>query len=164
MATMMVSRMPCSIPGFPKYSIYPDGTIIGPHGVLAPFPDSYGYPCVNLYNPKIKQFRVHQLVASQYVEPFEGETVNHKDGIKINNSHSNLEWMTFRENCEHATAMGLKDKGVNRYNAKLTDAKVLEIRASSDTISELSRQHGVSRRVVRGVRLGTMWRHVSPSI
>jgi hypothetical protein len=51
-----------------------------------------------------KCLSVHRLVATKYVK---GETkrrceVNHIDGDKHNNCHSNLEWCTHKENMDHA--------------------------------------------------------------
>lgn len=45
---------------------------------------------------------IHQLVAFFFVEGFEeGKEVNHKDGNIRNNSFTNLEWISHKENCNH---------------------------------------------------------------
>jgi hypothetical protein len=54
---------------------------------------------------------VHRLVAEKYIpNPQNKKTVNHKDGNRSNNHVDNLEWVTRRENCEHARLNGLSEK------------------------------------------------------
>ena len=58
---------------------------------------------------------VHRLVASVFVDKprVPGKTrlvVNHIDGVKTNNDYRNLEWITYKENAEHAGVLGLTDK------------------------------------------------------
>lgn len=52
---------------------------------------------------------VHRLVASAFLERPEGKVeVNHKDGNRLNNHVSNLEWVTHRENMTHSINSGLR--------------------------------------------------------
>jgi hypothetical protein len=54
---------------------------------------------------------LHRLVASQFCCKSEGcDFVNHKDGNKMNNRPSNLEWVTAGDNVRHALASGLMQK------------------------------------------------------
>lgn len=57
-----------------------------------------GYKEVRLYNPNTKSYKVitiHRLVALHFVSGYaENLEVNHKDGNKLNNDYSNLEWVT----------------------------------------------------------------------
>lgn len=59
--------------------------------------------------------RVSRLVAQYYVEnpkPLEYDIVNHKDGDKLNNCYTNLEWCNISINTQHAYDNGLvNDKG-----------------------------------------------------
>lgn len=59
-----------------------------------------GYPQVVLHkNGKSKTFRVHRLVAKQFIQnPLNLPTVNHKDENKLNNHVDNLEWCTVEYN------------------------------------------------------------------
>lgn len=68
-----------------------------------------GYARVALRkNGYSKSYYVHRLVALTFVpNPHNKPCVNHKDGNKLNNHYSNLEWCTNEENNAHAKAMGL---------------------------------------------------------
>lgn len=71
--------------------------------------------CRNLYlkatlckNGEYKQFQVHRLVAEAFIPNPDGKpVVNHIDGDRCNNQASNLEWVTYRENTQHAIRTGL---------------------------------------------------------
>lgn len=50
---------------------------------------------------------LHRLVAKAFCSHRDGcDHVNHKDCDKNNNTASNLEWVTFQENIDHAVANG----------------------------------------------------------
>ena len=68
------------------------------------------YLAVDLYNNGQRSTRgVHILVAEAFIPNPEGKPeVNHKDGNKYNNCVDNLEWVTHKENCEHAWRTGLQ--------------------------------------------------------
>ena len=67
------------------------------------------YDQVDLYKDgKRTSKAVHILVAEAFVpNPDNKPEVNHKDGNKHNNHADNLEWVTHKENCEHAWVNGL---------------------------------------------------------
>lgn len=67
--------------------------------------DRTGYLRVNLIDEvgNTKSYGVHRLVCLNFLtNPEEKRTVNHKDGNKLNNQLSNLEWMTHGENHKHS--------------------------------------------------------------
>ena len=91
-----------------------------------------GYSKVALrQNEKSKEYRMHRLVATHFIEnPHGYETVNHKDGNKLNNKCENLEWMNRSQQLKHAYDLGLKKpaKGELNSNAVLTNSQALKIR------------------------------------
>jgi len=66
-----------------------------------------GYVSVGLSNGGKKDFYVHVLVASLFLDPISGkEYINHKDRNKANNKVENLEWVSATENNLHALETG----------------------------------------------------------
>lgn len=62
---------------------------------------------------KNRSFYLHRLIALAFLDAVEGKTdVNHKDGNKLNNHVSNLEWCTPQENNEHGFQTGLLKRGI----------------------------------------------------
>jgi hypothetical protein len=109
-----------------------------------------------------KTVPVHRLVATAFhgSQP-KGCEVNHIDGIKANNSATNLEWVTRQQNRTHAIQNGLAVfvSGSKSGTAKLSEADVAQIRRLYSTGKyrqvDLAKQFGVIQitisRVVRGV-------------
>lgn len=57
---------------------------------------------------KSLNLKVHRMVAETFIKnPNNLQTVNHKDGNKLNNTVSNLEWMSSSDNLRHAHRNGL---------------------------------------------------------
>jgi len=74
---------------------------------------STGYLSVSLsVDNKRKGVDVHLLVMAAFVGPCpEGHNVNHKDNVKTNSRLSNLEYLTFSQNTQHALALGAMATG-----------------------------------------------------
>ena len=71
--------------------------------------DARGYLAVDLYQGGNRETKkVHRLVAEAFIpNPEDKSQINHIDGNKMNNSVSNLEWVTPKENAEHACKNGI---------------------------------------------------------
>jgi hypothetical protein len=71
--------------------------------------DDKGYYTVRLYKGNTwKTHKIHRLVAEAFISnPDSKPCVNHKDGNKLNNYCTNLEWTTIKENVNHAWDTGL---------------------------------------------------------
>jgi hypothetical protein len=79
--------------------------------ILKQNPVGSGYLTVTLsLESKVKRFYVHQLVAKSFLDKPDGYVVNHKDGVKVNNQLSNLEWTTQSKNISHSYDIGLRDR------------------------------------------------------
>ena len=114
-----------------------------------------GYLQVRFHNSDGgKTFLVHRIVAKSFLpNPSHLSIVNHKNGIKSDNALSNLEWVTYSQNLNHALQNGL-----NAKTKILSDSVREEIRNvySSSKISQakLADKYGVSQntisKIVRG--------------
>lgn len=78
--------------------------------ILKPGFTKKNYSYVILYKSNIATSkRIHRLVAENFISnPYNKPQVNHKDGNKLNNCVSNLEWVTNSENQQHAFANRLQ--------------------------------------------------------
>lgn len=129
--------------------------------IRTPVKHKLGYMCLNLSKEsEIKGHLIHRLVATHFLPNPNGyPEVNHIDGDKTNNIHTNLEWCTRKENINHAIDTGLtKQNGVDSHWSKLTNDEVFAIRImykkdERATYENLAEQFGVGAstigRVVR---------------
>lgn len=94
---------------------------------------AFGYVDIGLRLPSLngkarfKNVKLHRVVADLFCpKPESKETlfVNHKDGNKTNNHASNLEWVTARENIQHAVNSGLiKARWITSRNVLTNEIK-----------------------------------------
>ena len=122
------------IKDYPNYMINRDGKIysLNRNIFLKYTEDKDGYYKVKLCNNgEIKTVMVHRIVAIQFIENKDSKKnlINHKDGNKKNNNVENLEWVTSKENTQHAINTNLyKPYNEGNNNAKLSNEDVIKIR------------------------------------
>lgn len=130
---------------------------------------------------KSHSIKLANLVAYAFIGPRPSPemTINHIDGIKINNTPSNLEYCTRAENLKHAARLGLRPKGDQHGShthpesrprgskswwAKLTEAQVVEARRrykeGGVTYKQLGEEHGVTETAMGNAISKRTWRHV----
>lgn len=93
---------------------------------LKPWTDAGGYLKVSLYkqghetNPSL-----HRLIGLTFIEnPENKPQINHINGIKTDCRVVNLEWVTGRENLQHAAKMGFYRRNVLTYEERLLVCKM----------------------------------------
>ena len=119
-----------------------------------------------------KYVPVAHLVATAFLGPRpDGHEVNHKDGNKQNNSVTNLEWVTHKENVQHALQLGLRNpadwSGEKHGMAKLTEDAVRAILATprgetgrANGTNALATKYGVCTDTIRLIRRRAIWKHI----
>ena len=94
------------IEGFEDYTIDKKGNIYSKRKrkYLKQTINKFGYCKVTLQKDKYKKvFSVHRLVAQAFIpNPKNKPQVNHIDSNRQNNNVKNLEWVTAKENIQHA--------------------------------------------------------------
>lgn len=108
------------IPGFPMFVINKQGSIKSrkTNRILKQRLSAYGYPESTIYDNDKDKWRgicIHILLARAFIpnnDPSNKCFVNHIDGNKLNNSLSNLEWVSSKENNLHAVNNGLRNDNI----------------------------------------------------
>lgn len=112
--------------------------------ILTPVKNQDGYLKVLLSkNGKRKSVSIHRLVANAFIKNNLNKlTVNHKDGNKLNNKISNLEWATHKEQTNHAYKNNLikhYKRKINQYDLEGNFIKSYNSIAEAQKINNISR-------------------------
>lgn len=113
-----------------------------------------------------KNERLHRVVCITYHKnPDNKPEVNHLDGDKGNNHKDNLEWVTSKENKDHAWSLGLyKDVCENHHSAVYTDeqihkaCKMMEDGYRNKDVAEILH---IDKDAVSHIRRGSLWKDIS---
>jgi len=118
------------------------------------------------YNNKSYNKWIHRLVAEAFIDnPYDKEEVNHKNGIKTDNYIWNLEWVTHKENVEHAEENNLTyhPKGENNHS-KIKEKEVIKI--SNMILKDYSpkiicKKCKISKQIFQSILHKRKWKHVT---
>lgn len=108
---------------------------------------STGYLMINF---KRKYFKVHRLVAEAFIPKIKGKNiVNHKDCNPINNKASNLEWVTQKENVQHA----INNNRMPNYTqlSQESEKEIISLYMNKHTLLEVAKHMGVKPNIVKRV-------------
>ena len=125
-----------------------------------------GYLHVSLrVNKKPHTKTVHRIVAETYIpNPLGLSDVDHIDGIKTNNSVTNLRWLSHGDNIRHCYALENRSaRGENNARALVTEQVVHEIcrlLQRGIACAEI-RDMGYPYVITRSIRSKKNWRHIS---
>ncbi len=166
----------------PDYSVSRNGGLRrGERLIAGSVSKSTGYRRTVLFlHGKRKEVLFHRLVAYAFIGTCPPTyEVNHKDGCKLNNDVSNLEYVTKSDNLRHAWANGLAPIGARhgRYTkpersargervntAVLTENDVRRIRrmrGDGMTFKQIADAFKISKSQAFNVGSGAQWRHVA---
>lgn len=152
------------------YQVSNFGKVINKHGkVLSTNISIHGYVNTSIVDYDGKDIRgMHRIVAIVFIpndDPIHKIEVNHIDGNKENNRVDNLEWVTKKENQEHASSTLGKRVGTDCYKHKLTEEEVLEIynicKEGKLTYKEIGKNYNVSAYTISHIAQGISWKNLN---
>jgi hypothetical protein len=134
---------------------------------LKVYSNSLGYLQIELwYKDKRKKYYLHRLVSLAFIPNHENKSdVNHRDGCKLHNEVTNLEWTTRKENIHHAVKAGLKKGliGSNNIKVVLSEEQVKEIKTlhrNGYKQNQLAEMFSVCKQTISKIVNGKSWSHV----
>lgn len=127
---------------------------------------SHGYFGLRLSKNSItEQKYIHRLIAEHFIpNPKKLDCINHKDGNKLNNSISNLEWCTKKYNNQHAYRTGLNTNQGETHNAgklKKIDVRIIrEALSLNHKASNIARYFKVRPNNISNIKYFKIWKIV----
>lgn len=127
--------------------------------------DDNGYLCAmyGMGKGKKKRMRQHRVLMETFVpNPQNKPFINHIDSNTKNNSISNLEWCTAKENVVHSLRAGRTKSGLAKLSQEDADyiRKVYKKQDKDFGVRALARKFNVSDWCIRSVINYKSWKHV----
>lgn len=124
----------------------------------------YGYWQVSLWDGKSHHvYRLHRMVAEHFIPNLDNKrAVNHISGNKDDNSVSNLEWCTDKENSQHMVRLGLNTppRGEKCGMSKIKEKDVYDIRklhALGVPQKDMVKKFGIHNSTISLILSGQRW-------
>lgn len=157
------------IPGFKDYLASTKGQIgsikNGHFKVISQRSHNKGYNRVDLwYENQSKYYLVHKLVTlAFYGKRPKNKEVNHINTNKKDNRLENLEYVTKKENMQHAFRNGLYDKNIGEESnlAKLSNKNVKRIKQlllENNSPKKISKMYNVHYATIGAIKAGRIWK------
>lgn len=129
-------------------------------GFLIPRKHTGGYYQILLSKNGVYSYKyIHRIVGEHFIpNPNNYRYINHKNGIKTDNSVSNLEWCSFSENIQHAYNTGLCSR--EKQSLKLSKEQVFEIRKlllQNISQEKIAKKYNVSQSTIWRIKHGKRW-------
>lgn len=123
---------------------------------------------ISIIKKKLYRKAIHRLVAEYFIpNPENKPEVNHKNGKKYDNKVSNLEWVTPKENTNHAFETSLRKVhcGEGSTDSKITTKQAMKIcqllEKNEKGTREIAEEIGVSFAIVSNIKHKKAWVEVS---
>lgn len=158
--------------GFPRYLVSDCGKVWDTKKLrfitITPR-DKKGYRCCWLRDEtnvgKVESY--HRILAKAFIDNPRGKAeVNHIDGNKSNNQLNNLEWVTRKENADHAwenNLIKIKCVGVKSNFSKFSEETIKGILSYKGTgllQKDVAKKFNCSRQYVSRLWRGERWTHL----
>ena len=156
-----------------KYSISNTGEVRNnENGLILAKKIQKGYYFINLTIEtnsglhKRMTFSIHRLVANAFIpNPDNKPEVNHMNGNKKCNWVGNLEWVTNKENVDHAIRTGLsKVSGIHNARNKFPEEtihRVCQLLEQGKSPIEISKIVDITINVIYSIKRGITWNEIS---
>lgn len=155
------------IPNSDGYYVTSEGRVFRHEKELKRNKQSAGYVTVSIYyKDGTRKLRfVHRLVAEAFIQNPENKPyVNHKNLVKSDNRVENLEWVTPKENNQHAHDNGAFRLSGQHHHAIFSDDLIHAVcrmlqegRRTIDIVRKLC----VPKYLVDDIKTRRIWRHIS---